>query len=124
MKKLSESVRDSWKGENRKEVCGFGSEKCASCLEIPLRGCHFKRHLFISYGIPPVPRATKNSASRTSPERRRQRPAATKCLIHPSVGWIRVTIPIRRAPAATCEPAYTGISPLQTQSTRLTRDIQ
>src|SRR5579863_4545603 len=124
MKKPSENVRDDRQGEDRKQVFGFESEKCDSCPEIAVRRCNFKRHLFISYGIPPVPRATKNSASRSSPERSRQRPAATKCLIHPSVGWIRVTIPMRRAPAATCKPAYTGISTLQTQSTRLTKDIQ
>src|SRR6185437_15717469 len=66
----------------------------------------------------------KNSASRKSPDNIRHKPAATKCRIHPSVGWIRVMIPIRAAPAATCKPAYTGISTLQTQLTNVSSETQ
>src|SRR5215469_3212723 len=124
MEKTSENVRKNGQSENGEQVFSFETPEGDSRAEIPIYRCHFERHLRTSYLTPAVPRATKNSASRTRPDRSRQRPAATKCLIHPSVGWIRETTPMRSAPAATCKPAYTGMRTLQIQLTRVTKDSQ
>src|SRR5579863_4148291 len=105
IEKPAQNVCDDREGQDGEQVFRFQPEEGDASSKIAVHRCHFQCHLSISYRIPAVPCATKYSANRTSPDKSKHRPAATKCLIHPSVGWTRVMMPIRSAPAATCRPA-------------------